>query len=86
MMKKWISILLRVILMGTMAACSNPSNTEPDSQENSVPSSNGSEEVSQPGMSGSTESAAPSRPEEDLSLIHILGFSFLLGCFYKSFY
>lgn len=39
MMKKWISILLGIVMIGTMAACSSTSNTESDSQENSVSSS-----------------------------------------------
>lgn len=64
MMKKWISILLGVVILGTMAACSNPSNTEPDSQESSVPSSSSSGELSQPETSESTASAASSQPEE----------------------
>lgn len=65
MMKKWISILLGVVMTGTMAACSNISNTEPDSQESSVPSSSSSQELSQPETSESTDSAISSQPEED---------------------
>lgn len=65
MMKKWISIVLGIVMLGTMAACSNPSNTEPDSQESSVPSSSSSEVLSQPETSESTDSAISSQPEED---------------------
>ena len=65
MMKKWIFIVVGVIMLGTMAACSNPFNTEADSQESSVPSSSSSEELSQPETSESTDSATPSQPEEE---------------------
>lgn len=65
MMKKWISIVLGVVMLGTMAACSNPSNPEPDSQESSVPSSSSSEALSQPETSESTASSASSQPEEE---------------------
>ena len=51
-------------MMGTMAACSNLSNTEPDSQENSVPSSSSSGEAE---TSESTDFAASSQPEEETS-------------------
>ena len=54
-------------MTGTMAACSNISNTEPDSQESSVPSSSSSEEPSQPETSESTASAVSSQPEEEES-------------------
>lgn len=65
MMKKWISIVVGVIMLGTMAACSNPSNTGPDSRGSSVPSASSSEELSQPEISESTASATPSQPEEE---------------------
>lgn len=61
MIKKWISILLGVIMIETMAACSNTSNTEPESRESSVPSFSSSEERSQPEIS---ESNTSSQPEE----------------------
>ena len=65
MMKKWIFIVVGVIMLGTMAACSNPSNTGPDSRGSSVPSASSSEELSQPETSESTASATPSQPEEE---------------------
>lgn len=65
MMKKLISIVLGIVMLGTMAVCSNPSNTEPDSQESSLPSSSSSEELSQPETSESVASAASSQPEEE---------------------
>lgn len=57
MIKKWISILLGVIMIETMAACSNTSNTEPESWESSVPSFSSSEERSQPEISESNTSS-----------------------------
>lgn len=62
MMRKWISIVLGVVIIGTMAACSNTTNTEPDSQGSSVPTSSSSEELSRPETSEPTPS---SQPEEE---------------------
>ena len=64
MMKKWISLVLGVVMLGTMAACGDPSNAALDPQGSSVPPSSSSEELSQPEASESTASAAPSLPEE----------------------
>ena len=75
MMKKWISIVLGAVMLGTMAACSNPSNTEPDSQESSVPSSSSSQELSQPETSESTDSAILLRVSVERSVNVILSIS-----------
>ena len=65
MMKKWISMVLGVVMFGTMAACRNPSKTEPDSQESRAPTHGSSEALSQPETSESTASAVSSQQEEE---------------------
>ena len=64
MMEKWISIVLGVVMLGTMEACSNTSNTGLVSQESSAPAISSSEGLSQIETSESTESAALPQPEE----------------------